>query len=617
MSNLDANGIDPDDLSITCGELQEAAEAGNFSAEECAELMDDIDIFVACGCVADPVYEDSKKERPGNGPARAHSPSSGTVACSICGEGYAVSNPDTNGIDPDDLSITCGEVQDAAEAGDFTAEECTELMGNTDIFDACGCVADPVYEDSKKERPGNGPARAHSPTSGTVVCSICGDGYVVSNTDSAGIDPTDASITCGEMQKAAKEGTYSAEECAELVNDDAIFFICGCARDPLDEDGEIELGDSPLPDGTPSSEVSSCSICGEGYVVTKPNANGIYPEDSSKTCGHVQKEAEGGMLTSVECAKLMKDVDVFKRCGCVPDPDSGHIPSPPTKKGDSPSSDDVSHEKENLGGCEFSVSVQCVPPRDSGHKTCADYVVPELSDCVSTPRELHFKFGGGRCDAYQAPQGANQYLCQDFDGGAAVANDESNFIEVLRPRRMGAPYYEGSVKIGDTLIIAGIEGERDPLDEEVLILIYKDATKTTLLQMMVFHTQCKEDLTLGDPYGSLELMTFSNEDSSLSMYKNVTYEVTITNIGAADLHIQHAVTILDQVSSDVLGDGEELVLRASGQEALTLVQEFTIDITQPRVISGSATVMGYDHQMNTCVAFGETETVIPEYNRVS
>jgi hypothetical protein len=62
----DATGIDPDDDSITCGDVQEKAEDGKFTAQERADLMSDVDILKACGCEPDPSFtgmdDDAAKE---------------------------------------------------------------------------------------------------------------------------------------------------------------------------------------------------------------------------------------------------------------------------------------------------------------------------------------------------------------------------------------------------------------------------------------------------------------------------------------------------------------------------------------------------------------------------
>jgi hypothetical protein len=147
VTNPDAKGIDPEDISITCGDVQEKAEDAKFNVDECADLMNNVDIFKACGCVQDPYWTPSdaddktdeadekndKNAKNGDNESKEEDilqlpDMSSNIVCSICGAGYVVTMPDATGIDPDDEAITCGEVQELAEAAKFTAEECASLL---------------------------------------------------------------------------------------------------------------------------------------------------------------------------------------------------------------------------------------------------------------------------------------------------------------------------------------------------------------------------------------------------------------------------------------------------------------------------------------------------------
>lgn len=617
----DVNGIDPDQPSLTCGKLQEAAEDGKFTAEECDELANDFRLFTTCGCEVDPLDETLDTDPP----PEEDVPRSKPASCDICGEGYVVSKTDEVGIIPEDPSRSCGQVQRAAENGEISADECDALMKDFRLFTTCGCIMDPLDDLPTDNDP---------PPSKTVVCSICGPGYVVSDPDAYGFDPDDPSLTCGDVQDAAVDGKFTADECVELKNDVRLFNTCGCEPDVF---GQIQEKEGNSEDS--SGDRSPCSVCGAGYMVTMANVDGIYYGGSSRTCGQVQEAAEDGKFTSEECLDLMNSNDIFVACGCAPDPAQSRTESRPTSSSnggvDIPSFDSSEEESSVSGGgggggdCELSVTVKCVPPKDSGHdseESCAEYFIPESNEPVSTPLELDFQFQGGLCHTdSDAPQGANKYLCQDFNGGATVVLEDSNYIEAFPPREMGALYYyQGNVQIGGTLNFTNHDTGA-PLDEEILILVYSDSTKTELLQMIVFQTNTKTDLTLGDMYGSLQLLSFSNSDSvsdanlnlTVDQKKNITVQVTITNLGSEDVHVDHAVTFVEQSSREVVGNGgenDDIVLRASGQEGVTLVQKFIVDsILQARIISLSATVSGHDSHMNTCVAFGETSIVIPEY----
>lgn len=273
-----------------------------------------------------------------------------------------------------------------------------------------------------------------------------------------------------------------------------------------------------------------------------------------------------------------------------------------------------------LEGCMLQVDMSCLPPLsddddgDNETKTsssCEEHLVPEYTTCDSGPTELVFKFNGGICNNYNQPQDAALYFCQDFGEGPAFGLSETNYIEALPPRKVGDVYFEGQVSVGDTFRAQDTLGNGGILDEEILVMVYADSTKEVILQIMVFHTKCQADLTLGDKYGSLQLMSFTNDAAGTpTMYMNITYQVTITNMGSDLVHIGHVITIEDQMAKDLLGGNKGPILEAGGSESVQ--QNMLIDLTHARTLSTSATISGRDDRLNTCAGFGVMQTIIPD-----
>jgi predicted nucleic acid-binding Zn ribbon protein len=235
------------------------AEDAKFTAEECANILNDVDIFKTCGCSPDPVNvartkesSDKKNEKTDDDLEEEGIPledMSSKVACSICGEGYMVTNPDAKGIVPDDKSMTCGDVQEKAEDAKFNVDECADLMNK------CGHLQSlwmrsriptgllPTQTIKRMTRvpriPKKGDDEPHDKgarfpdMSSKVPCSICGDGYAVTMPDATGIDPDDEKVTCGLVQELAEDAKFTAEECANILNDVDIFKTCGCVPDPV------------------------------------------------------------------------------------------------------------------------------------------------------------------------------------------------------------------------------------------------------------------------------------------------------------------------------------------------------------------------------------------------
>lgn len=262
-------------------------------------------------------------------------------------------------------------------------------------------------------------------------------------------------------------------------------------------------------------------------------------------------------------------------------------------------------------GCRLHAEVTCHPPLESTSTSCTEHLIPEYSPCESSPTELLFRFNGGICNAYSQPQDASLYFCQDFGEGPDIVLNETNYIEALPPRKTGDLYFEGEVSVGDTFLAHDTDGVGGILDEEILLLVYADSSKAELLQMMVFHTKCQADLTLGDKFGSLQLMSFTNDYAgTTSMYRSVTYAVTITNKGPETVRVGHIISIEDQVAKDLLGGSEGPTLESGASESLT--QELTVEMGHGRTISTSATISGRDDLLNTCVGFGVMQVMVPD-----
>jgi len=290
---------------------------------------------------------------------------------------------------------------------------------------------------------------------------------------------------------------------------------------------------------------------------------------------------------------------------------------------------------EDVRGCDIEVEVKCfVVPSERrlimqngvgrNSVSCEEALSKhEPIACEKEPTALEFKFAGGRCESSEHLQ--EDYFCKDF--GEGVTDSETvNYIEVMSPREVGALYFKGSLSVGETLVVKkggmveeggdeedrrhlimqnGVRGgellDEEPLDGELMVLTYADESKEELLQILLFHTECNGDLSLGDKYGSLHLMAFTNGDTSADMYMDLQFEVSIANVGKGQIHIEHVQTILDQDSKDLLEDGQILKLAAGDEESI--VEGVTIDVMHPRIIESSATISGRDMDGNDCASF--------------
>ena len=546
--------------------------------------------------------------------------------CSICGEGYLVTRPDDKAPVPGEP--TCGILQFSAESGDFTPAQCAELL-TKELSDACGCEEDVAYEMSAATsgQGTNTPPMAQQENIGQakVPCSICEDGFMVTKPNVAGIDPDDLVITCGEIESAANEAEFTRDECAALKAMDSLSVECRCAD--IHEGGMTQQDFLDQAEDHFAQKTVSCSICADGFMVTNPMVAGIDPDDLDITCGVLESAAQKSDFTPEECAAMQAMEELSVTCGCAEDGENHIGIRQPGQSGTGGVSDRSNYKgaidqgtatstKADQGpiassidgtGCSIGVEIKCIPPTDSEFDTCDDHLTPVLDECDSAPTQLLFKFRGGICDKYEGPQDTNLYMCDDFGSGPATVIGESNYIEAMPPRKVGEPYFSGPVIVGENFVMKAREG--GPLEEEILVLVYEDETKTTILQMLVFHTTCDVDLNLDERYGTLKLVGFTDKDLEANMIKTVAYEVTIKNLSNGEFTIEHVVNIADGMK-DLLGDGNTLKLGGGGEESI--VEEFTVNLMVKRTIQTSVTVSG-TQGLDQCVASGEMEIFIPGY----
>jgi hypothetical protein len=258
-------------------------------------------------------------------------------------------------------------------------------------------------------------------------------------------------------------------------------------------------------------------------------------------------------------------------------------------------------------GCFIEVDIGCIPTPGSSSTNCEDLLVPNFAPCESEPHEIQFKFVGGICNQYDMPQPEGKFMCLDQGEGPVIeGTDKSNYIEVFPPEMTADIYFSGEVTVGSTFVIKDkdtTDGNAVPLSETLTVFVYDDATKERLLQTMIFHTMCKDDIDLGDRYGSLLVTAFSNALVEANSLKTIAYQVNFKNNAFQDVLISHVLNIADQEARDLLGGEGGPTLGAGSDE--TVVEEILVDLAHPRSVGVSVTVSGHDEQMNSCSAFAQ------------
>ena len=230
--------------------------------------------------------------------------------------------------------------------------------------------------------------------------------------------------------------------------------------------------------------VQSCSVCGDGKEVANPDALIQMPHMSeAATCGLVQDAGYGNIIPINECALLPIYIQYF--CGCV---DIG-------------------------GGLGLGLGLAPVSfaPVDPEEVDPCEEIPPFEQKCDNTPSQIVLRYTGNGCDVSSNQQG-DLFFCDDFQGGPTKEG-----CMVIRDIRAGEKvYYYGPVVASDGMnIVLNAESVGDTkIEPNMNVTIYRDCDAQKLpqgiLETMVFHTSCSEDLFLRDTFGAIEIVGFEN-----------------------------------------------------------------------------------------------------------
>ena len=256
---------------------------------------------------------------------------------------------------------------------------------------------------------------------------------------------------------------------------------------------------------------------------------------------------------------------------------------------------------EASADCFVDVSLTCTP-KNNKTGTCDElFSSAKTVPCKSPPTELEFGFYRRNCtepssvrtDGFlkwatlstpnpvfcssKQSEDKAKFICRDFDGGPEANGgvDEEVYVVASSPRMIGNEYFAGIVPYQSTFTLLNKGG--GTLLDETMILVYADSSMERLLQLMVFKTSCEGNLALGDRFGSVELVSFSNAaQNKLSSRVTAMYEITITNTAAETATLVDVVALSDDTNHDLWKSlkGETI---APGKE-ISIVEEMAVNL---------------------------------------
>lgn len=195
--------------------------------------------------------------------------------CHVCGQAE-MTNPTGIVTTPQGQSARCSALE--ANFISIPMDRCSSIQALAN--EPCGCV---MPTDESKS---------------LAVCDVCGEGRQVSRagkmiTTSMGV------FTCLGAVRAGLTGKLSADHCDSVSI--SVQQECGCVADG--------------PTVAPSPEPYSCTICGDGFIVTSPevvlNIDGV---SEAITCGQYENAGKNGNVNERQCPVLQ--AAAVQLCGC-------------------------------------------------------------------------------------------------------------------------------------------------------------------------------------------------------------------------------------------------------------------------------------------------------------
>jgi len=192
-------------------------------------------------------------------------------------------------------------------------------------------------------------------------------------------------------------------------------------------------------------------------------------------------------------------------------------------------------------GCYVSVETDCTP---SGQSQDCGSVVVTRTRCEDRPLAMVFRYNGGGCGQSDNIQNSDLFQCFDFQEGPPVVAGETSFITVTDIKGGSIVYFSETVAVGSEYTVSD---EPFEVEANMNITTWRNSgtNPADILQTLVFHSSCSQNLFLKDRFGAHQLVVFVNEEQGLqSCFFNATFTLNIGN------DIQGSAAILQTLASN-------------------------------------------------------------------
>lgn len=131
--------------------------------------------------------------------------------------------------------------------------------------------------------------------------------------------------------------------------------------------------------------------------------------------------------------------------------------------------------------------------------------------CITRPSAMTFVYQGGPCEQSQNGQ-AFTFSCLDSTSHGPPPKSGSAAITVKSAR--SSEYFSGTVQVGRPFTIRSSNGF---LDSELRVEIFRSGSSAALMQSIMFHSSCSQQLGISDIFGSVQVIEIVTDMGTLSL----------------------------------------------------------------------------------------------------
>eukprot|EP00980_Cylindrotheca_fusiformis_P023987 scaffold11292_cov116-Cylindrotheca_fusiformis.AAC.1 len=174
----------------------------------------------------------------------------------------------------------------------------------------------------------------------------------------------------------------------------------------------------------------------------------------------------------------------------------------------------------------------------------------EWDVCKEQPSRLEFIYNGGGCSSTEflrcpgndpdycnctkevvaEADWPNQVTCEDFNGGppAITQFGTTSWIRAT-PADADDIYFEGAVKVGSTFNATATNTTTVAGNIDLFIYEYDSDNDGpgALLQQVLFHSSCSQELFLADTFGANQLVEFESSSALVSLFRSQRFSFTL------------------------------------------------------------------------------------------